>query len=584
MIPRPPTTLRSSLRFQYLFLMKWRPLGARAFRAVERGDAAALPDLIRRIAETRTADAHPRWVRDLMRRLEVMVLVPAADVLHDPGLLDRAVALSLEAVTDTPTRWESEVFDRALLADCLLQRFEKRGDRADVDEAITHQRRAAELCRAWLAAPRGYWRASLQQWWRVQWYPDEGQVWPPLNRTICFSVLLGLGDALHTRFEFLRTYDDLQRAVEASDGAEALSRTFRWAASPWAGNYKQERGSILSQLGALLTFRFELLHDPTDIIRAVSLLEDADRLTPRRARGGRSVARYRVHALTTRGLRLQSLDDFTKAEAVLRRRTPHDPAWRPQVEILTGRAAISESSDGLGEAVHILEAAVSQGGADVHEALIWLASTLRQWALHAASVADSLAGARDETGAGSSAETGAQGASWTRPDVSDTVVAAQQEAAVLWRRSSDAWRRAALLETAPAWRRLHAASRWRSQVTEPREAADASSLAVRLLPLAAWRGLDRISQEEVLQTTDFDLASGAAADQLDLHDADHALELLELGRGVLWSQTLDVRTDLQQLRQESPRLAERLTRLRVLLEESRDPAVRAERAGLRPPV
>ncbi|MEU8762887.1 hypothetical protein [Streptomyces sp. NPDC048659] len=547
MTGRAPTGPLASLRFQLLFLVKWRPLGSRALRAVDRRDAAALPELIRRVEEVRTADASPRWTRALLRRLAICVLAPAADVLHDPGLLDRAVALGLEAVREPPARWESEVYDRALLAECLLRRFERSGDRTDVDEAITHERRAAELCRTWLTAPRGPWRASLRRWWRDQWYPDEGQVWPPLSRTICFTVFLGLGDVLHTRFEFLRTYGDLQRAVETSEEAEALSRTFRWAASPWAGDYKHERASILSQLGALLTFRYELLRDPADLVRAVGLFEDADRLMPRRDDGGRSVARHRVHALSLRGLALRSLADFATADAVLRRRAPHDPAWRPRVEILTGRAALTESSDGLGEAVDILEAAAARDGGDAHEVLIWLAATWRQWALHAE------AGDR-------------------------------QEAAVLWRRSSDTWRQAARRETAPAWRRLHAASRWRSQVSQPQEAAEASALAVRLLPLAAWRGLDRLSQERVLQTADFDLASGAAADQLDLHDAEHALELLELGRGVLWSQALDVRTDLRQLRRESPELAERLTRLRVLLEESRDPSTGASRTGLRPPV
>ncbi|MFE2943781.1 hypothetical protein ACFXKG_32720 [Streptomyces sp. NPDC059255] len=554
------TTLRSTLRFDLMFLAKWRPLVARAFRAVDRHDADPLPELIRQIDEVRTRDGHPRWVRDLIRRGELPILRASAEILRDPGLLDRAVTLGREALTGRPASPEAEAWDRALLAECLVSRFEDRGDRADVDQAIIHLRRAADLCRTLLTAPKVPWRRSSRLWWRDLWDLDHRRPWPPFDRAACFSVLLHFGDVLHTRFEFLRTFDDLRRAVVASEEAEALSRSMRWAVSKGWTDYGQERGAILSQLAALLAQRHQLLRDPQDIVRAVWLLKDADRLMPRRARGGRMLARHRVHALTTMGLALSSPEDFATAEAVLRRRTPHQPEWRPQIEILTGRAGITGSAQGLAEAVAILEAAAPQDRPDTHEALIWLAATLRQWAVHVE----------------------------TQPVEPDVSADQQPDSAPLWRRSSDAWRLAALRETAPAWRRLHAASRWRMQEADrcpgSPEAAEASSLAVRLLPLAAWRGLDRLSQEKVLQSTDFDLASCAAADQLALGDPEHALELLELGRGVLWSQKLDVRTDLKRLQEASPELAERLTRVRVLLEEVRDPSARTGRAGLRLPL
>ncbi|WP_030719807.1 hypothetical protein [Streptomyces sp. NRRL F-2580] len=108
-----------------------------------------------------------------------------------------------------------------------------------------------------------------------------------------FAVLLGFGDVLHTRFAFPRIFDDLQRAVAASEDAEALSRTFAWAVSRGGGGYGQGRGAILSQLAALLVLRHDLLHDPEDIVRAVWFLKDADRLMPRRAADRRALARHR---------------------------------------------------------------------------------------------------------------------------------------------------------------------------------------------------------------------------------------------------------------------------------------------------
>ncbi|MFJ3964546.1 hypothetical protein [Streptomyces sp. NPDC090036] len=64
--------------------------------------------------------------------------------------------------------------------------------------------------------------------------------------------------------------------------------------------------------------------------------------------------------------------------------------------------------------------------------------------------------------------------------------------------------------------------------------------------------------------------------------AARALELLELGRGVLWSQKRDGRTDLKLLGAASPELAESLTRVRVLLEEARDPSAHTGRKRLLP--
>ncbi|MFF4429452.1 hypothetical protein ACFYZ4_09790 [Streptomyces sp. NPDC001513] len=554
------TTLCRSLRYQVLFLARWRPLLTRTFRAIEREDTEALPELIGQVDAIRAQEAHPRWARDMIRRAELLIFIAGSELLHDPHHLDRAIDLGRAALTANPLPWQAEVWDRSLLADCLIQRFGKRGDKKDVDQAIVLYRRAADLCRAAIAAPRPPWGESIRRLWRAAWIIDEEAVLPPLNRAQMFAVLLDFGDVLHTRFEFLRIFDDLQRAVAASEDAEALSRTFAWAFSNGGGSYGHERGATLSQLAALLVLRYDLLHDPEDIVRAVWLLKDADRLMPRRDARSRSLARHRVNALTTQGLAMRRLEDFTKADAVLRRRAPDDPGWLPQVQILTGRAELSDSTDGLAEAVDILEAAAAEDGSDSHEALMWLAATLRQWA----------------------------GESEAHPPPGDAVADPLPDSATLWRRSSDAWRRAALRETAPAWRRLVAASWWSIQITAAHpasaEAAQAGSVAVRLLPLAAWRGLDRLSQEKLLQATDFDLATGAAAAQLAMAEPDpaHALELLELGRGVLWSQKLDVHTDLKLLQEVCPELAERLTRVRVLLEEARDPSARTGRARRTP--
>ncbi|MFI7357586.1 hypothetical protein ACIBTP_27150 [Streptomyces avidinii] len=547
------------LRYQALFLMKWRPLVGRLLRAVDREDARALPELMRELDAVPERDDLPRWGRDVMRRVRGIALLECSKVLRDPALLDRAVDLARAALMEGSTTWEAESLDRSLLAEALAERFEQRGDQQDVDDAITAYRQAWDLCRAADAAPRMPWRKRLRRSWREFWSTEGARPWPPLNKGAKVSTLMSLGDVLFTRFAYLRILDDLHEAVRVSEEAEAYTRTWGWALSGGQGSYGHGRGIALSQYAALLVQRYELFGEAEDIVRAVWLFKDADRLLPRRDDEGPRLARNRVHALTTQGRALRRVEDFTKAASVLRRRAPRDAYWLPQVEILTGRAGVEGSTDGLGEAVDILEAAAGQDGPDTHEALIWLASTLRQWAAHL----------RDN------------------PPAPGAAADPQPDVGTLWRRSDDAWRRAARREAAPAHRRLHAASRWSAQSARAHpgsaEAAEASALAVRLLPLAAWRGLDRLSQERGLKSVGFGLATGAAADQLAQGDPAQALELLELGRGVLWSQKLDGRTDLKLLGHTSPELAESLTRVRVLLEEARDPSAHTGRVRLLPP-
>ena len=85
---------------------------------------------------------------------------------------------------------------------------------------------------------------------------------------------------------------------------------------------------------------------------------------------------------------------------------------------------------------------------------------------------------------------------------------------------------------------------------------------MRLLPSAAWPGLDRAAQEfhvAALQGLTGEAAAWALA---DIGTSD-AVELMELGRAVLWAHTLDARPDPEALRTVAPDLARRLVELTV---------------------
>src|SRR5262249_16117715 len=66
----------------------------------------------------------------------------------------------------------------------------------------------------------------------------------------------------------------------------------------------------------------------------------------------------------------------------------------------------------------------------------------------------------------------------------------------------------------------------------------------------------------------------AAACAIAANQLDRAVELLEQGRGVLWSQLLETHTDLDALRQADPELAARLDTVRAALDHPTPPVAR----------
>lgn len=99
----------------------------------------------------------------------------------------------------------------------------------------------------------------------------------------------------------------------------------------------------------------------------------------------------------------------------------------------------------------------------------------------------------------------------------------------------------------------------------PDEIYQAYRQGVELLPLLAWRGIGNQDQESLI-SENTDLASRAAEFALYAGDADAAVEVLEMGRGVLWAQILDLRSDLEALHARDPELARRLETLRAIID------------------
>jgi hypothetical protein len=115
------------------------------------------------------------------------------------------------------------------------------------------------------------------------------------------------------------------------------------------------------------------------------------------------------------------------------------------------------------------------------------------------------------------------------------------------------------MDAARAYGATHAESAdWASAV-------DGYATAARLLPTVAGLELGTSSREASLREW-AGLASDCAASLLSADRTERAVEALELGRAVLWSQQLTLRSDAARLNDRAPALAARLRAVQALLD------------------
>ena len=113
----------------------------------------------------------------------------------------------------------------------------------------------------------------------------------------------------------------------------------------------------------------------------------------------------------------------------------------------------------------------------------------------------------------------------------------------------------------------------------PEGAVEGYTAAIELLPLVAWHGLDQATREHHLREW-AGLSSDAAAAAITAGDPARAVELLEAGRSMLWTQALHLRQDLSALQERAPDLAAVLEASRAVLNKSSSSLIRGlEAAG-----
>jgi hypothetical protein len=89
--------------------------------------------------------------------------------------------------------------------------------------------------------------------------------------------------------------------------------------------------------------------------------------------------------------------------------------------------------------------------------------------------------------------------------------------------------------------------------------------ALEIIPLIAWLGLPISDRHQHLVQIG-ETARNAAAAAISLDQYDKAIEWLEQGRSIVWTQILQLRTPVDRLREVNPELAERLLQVSQLID------------------
>ncbi|GLW94963.1 CHAT domain-containing protein [Actinokineospora globicatena] len=360
----------------------------------------------------------------------------------------------------------------------------------------------------------------------------EATATAPSGHPVADAARQVLATCLIRRVEHLDRADDLAEAL-------ALCAVIR----PSLAKAGPGRAHWLATEAALLTRRAQRSSDPSDVDGAVALAEESLRLS-QGLDGVRPVALTNLgSALALRYLLRGDRDDITaallrirEALAATRPEDTRSALLHAQLTTLTALAAEDGvRGAGVDDAIRHGESALARlepGRAQRVSALNALAQAHRQRYL----------------------SVGAE---------SDLV------------KAISLWRAAAEQPAGDAGERMAAARAWLGSALRLRDlptAVEAATAAIRLLPVLAERGLDRAAQERRLAGV-AGLAGEAAALAVQVGRPEHAVELAEQGRTVLWRQAVQTRGDLSALRGVAPDLADRLdgTR-RALVASANDPA------------
>ncbi|WP_461119614.1 CHAT domain-containing protein [Saccharothrix stipae] len=423
---------------------------------------------------------------------------------------------------------------------------------------------------------------------QLRWFFTRGDV-EALNRAIehfrrsvgatagnasYFTHIVSLSTALQARYERLRRLEDLDEAIEL--GRSSAGAGYLGGAS---------RGLASSLLSTALRLRYDNVGAVSDLEEALAASRLAIRLVPSRSRhsarcSSELAAVYRTEyerteqppfldlaiewarknarpgdltilcaLLAERGKRTRSLQDLGDAidagRNALRRVRPDDRLFQPCQNnlafALRARFELEPHVDDLDEAIRL-----------AHRAVESVPAAVPQSADHRLNLALALHRRFRYEQDGD-----------------------RTERKLKW--ALDAARDAANHDLADVPTRIRAGLVWSDIAASAGRYTDAVTAfegVIELLPRLASRELRRQDQEDRLGRWT-GIAAGAAACALAAERPEKALVLLEQGRGVLLSRTLDIRADLTRLRARNPALAAEFEDLRAAFDTTDQPSATA---------
>ncbi|WP_329259913.1 CHAT domain-containing protein [Actinoallomurus sp. NBC_01490] len=456
----------------------------------------------------------------------------------DLGDLDEAIAVHRRAVPATPPGHSDHALHSAGLGTVLLTRFRRTGRLDDLSEAIDAVRNAVNATPATHPDQPGYLDVlgvSLQaRFERTGHLGDLDEAIDAGRRAVAGTsaehsryprYLCNLACALHTRFQHTSQPVDLNDAVAAGRAAVA-------AAPP----DHPDRPTLTFNLGSTLVERFFRTGERADLDEVVANDREALAAAPPDHPLYPNYLHRLSYALRVRYDRVGEPGDLDEALTTGRAAVAGTPPDRPDYAsrqanlsiILYARFGRTGESTDLNDAVDAARAAVTATPAGHPDRVIRLLTLGYQ-----------LLARYDRTG---------------RPaDLEQALTAARDAVDV---------------ESGPPADRMRAARFWgRTAMDAGRvdSAAEGFAAAVRLLPQFAWHGLPQATREERIAEWS-GLAADAAACAIRAGRAEQAVELLEAGRSVLWAQLFNLRTDLTDLAERKPDLADGFERIRTLLD------------------
>ncbi|WP_326555141.1 CHAT domain-containing protein [Micromonospora sp. NBC_01813] len=480
--------------------------------------------------------------------------------------LARAIEAGRRAVEQTPRDHPSMVTARLNLAGALTARYERFDDLSDVDEAIDGLRQAAALCR--VAGGPGQ--------------PPAGRL--PAAHPAWAYVQANLAVALKDRFRRLGRPADIDAAVDAARAG---------LAAVFDGHPNQLKN--LHAAGTALSVRFEVSGDRADLTEAIDLFQQCARRCPPGhptavlTYSALCVALRERYELDQRGSArassepgLADLDAAVDAGRTALRAAPdghpHRAGCLTNLALaLRERFELSARPADLDEALTAATTAVEITAAEDPDRVGYLSNlggVLQTKARHGDEPADLDRAIEVVTEAVTATPTG-------RADrgalLNNLGMAVAERLERFGDSDSDSGgsgsdvrtvvashRAAAHTAAAPAGLRVKAAWHWGKaafDVGDHDEALTAFTTAVALLPQVAWHGLDDTTRQRQL-TLWHGLASDAACTAIACGRPQQAVELLDQGRSVLWTQALQLRDDLDRLAEQAPQLHAELSRVR----------------------